>query len=69
MTHGKCYLDKTENMINAQDLYNLIRLESAMCFLYALYELILNTLNSDTQQQMRNWCDAALMTFPAINIE
>ena len=54
VTHGQSYLSNSENMLNAQDLYDHLRLYADTCFLYAAMEHILDTLYPNVQRQMEN---------------
>ena len=67
VTHGSSQLQRSENMLNAQDLYNHIRRYSDSCFLHTAYELILDILYPVMQQQMVNWCNPSLMTYPDVS--
>ena len=64
ITHGSAMLEQSENMLNAQDLYDHIRRYSNNCFLHAAYELILDTLYPVLQRKMINWRNPSLMHFP-----
>lgn len=66
LTYGDSQLDNTENMINAHALYDHIRLYPDKCFMYACFELILDTLYPVMQRQMRKWCNPTNMTFPSL---
>lgn len=62
MTHGYINLNKSENILNTQDLYNAICLYSNTCFFHTDLELILDTLYLELQRQMSNDHDAIMIT-------
>ena len=59
-------LQRSENMLNAQDLYDHFRRYSDSCFLHAAFELIIHTLYPVMQHQMINRRNPALMTYPVL---
>ena len=64
ITHGNSQLHNSENMLNAQDMYNHIRRYSNDCFFHARYELILDTLYPVLQNEMIAWRNPSLMYYP-----
>ena len=64
ITHGNSQLHNSENMLNAQDMYNHIRRYSNDCFLHTAYELILDTLYLVLQNKMIAWRNSSLMYYP-----
>ena len=66
VTHGQSHLQNSENMLNAQDLYDHIRLYADTCFLHAALEHILNRLYPDVQRQMTNERDITRIIYPPV---
>ena len=66
VTNGQSYLYKSENMLNAQDLYSHLRLYTDTCFLHAALEHILYTLYPHVQHQMANGRETTRINYPPV---
>ena len=69
ITHVNSQIQNSENMLNAQVLYDHIRRYSSDCFLHAAYELILDTLYPVLQNKMIAWRNPSLMYYPPATLE
>ena len=66
VTNGQSYLYKSENMLNAQDLYTHLRLYFDTCFLHAALGHILDTVYPHVQRQMTNGREATRIDYPPV---